>query len=96
MTAPSTDLSSNLPTTFQLVVQLVQAFAWPTVAIVCICILYKPLLEILRILKNRLEAGASIEIYQVKVGQAPTNLPSPSSGDIITADHMALIHSSWR
>jgi hypothetical protein len=96
MTAPASDFSSNGPTTLQLVVQLVQAFAWPSVAIVCICIFRKPLLEIIWTLKNRLEAGASIEIYQVKVGQAPTNLPSPSSGDIITADHMALIHSSWR
>ena len=96
MMAPSVDLSSNALATFQLAVQLVQAFAWPAVVIVCIYIFHKPLLAILRSLKDRMDAGASIEIYQVKVGQAPTNLPSPSSGDIITADHMALIHSSWR
>lgn len=90
------NLSNNAPTTFQLVVQLVQAFVWPVVAIICICVFHKPLLAILQSFKERMDAGASIEIYQVKVGQAPTNLPSPSSGEIITADHMALIHSSWR
>ena len=90
------NLSNNAPTTFQLVVQLVQAFLWPVVAIVFIGVFRKPLLAILQSLKDRMDAGASIEIYQVKVGQVPTNLPSPSSGEIITADHMALIHSSWR
>jgi len=89
-------LSSTASTTFQLELQLVQALAWPAVAILCIWVFHKPLLAILRSLKDRMDAGASIEIYQVKVGQVPTNLPSPSSGDVITADHMALIHSSWR
>jgi hypothetical protein len=96
MMTPSVELSTNAPTSFQLAVQLVQAFAWPAVAILCIWVFHKPLLAILRSLKDRMDAGASIEIYQVKVGQAPSNLPSPSSGDIITTDHMALIHSSWR
>jgi hypothetical protein len=43
-----------------------------------------------------MDAGASIEIYQVKLGQAPTNLPSAAIGETLTVDHIALIHSSWR
>ena len=90
------ELDSNVPATFQCFVQLVQAFAWPAVAIVCVFLFHKPLLAILRSLKDRMDAGASIEIYQVRLGQAPTNLASPSIGDLITTDHMALVHSSWR
>ena len=86
----------NSPTTLQLIVQLVQAFAWPAVAGIAIAVFYKPVRLILEGLKQRMDAGASIEIYQVKMGQAPTNLPAAALGELLTSDHMALIHSSWR
>jgi hypothetical protein len=43
-----------------------------------------------------MDANAPIKILQLEVGSAPTNLPTASSGEVITADFMALIHSSWR
>jgi hypothetical protein len=90
------DSPSNSPTTFQLVVELVQAFLWPGVAAIAITVFYKPIRSILEGLRQRMDAGASIEIYQVKVGQAPTNLPAAAAGETLTVDHMALVHSSWR
>jgi hypothetical protein len=90
------DTATNSPTTFQLAVQLVQAFAWPAVAVIAIAVFYKPIRSILEALRKRMDTGASIEIYQVKVGQAPNNLPAAAAGETLTADHMALIHSSWR
>lgn len=90
------DSTTNSPTTFQLTVQLVQAFAWPAVAAFTITVFYKPVRSLLEGLRQRMDAGASIEIYQVKVGQAPTNLQAAAAGETLTADHMALIHSSWR
>lgn len=88
--------TTNSPTTFQLTVQLVQAFAWPAVVAIAIAVFYKPIRSIMESLKKRMDAGATIEFYQVKVGQAPTNLPAAAIGEKLTADHMALIHSSWR
>jgi hypothetical protein len=79
-----------------LVVELVKALVWPVVAIIGLSIFHKPLLAILHGLERRLDAGASIKIYSVEVGQAPTNLPIPSKDEAVTANHMALIHSSWR
>jgi len=90
------DSTTDSSTTFQLTVQLVQAFVWPAVVTILIAVFYKPVRSILEGLKQRMDAGASIEIYQVKVGQAPTNLPVAAMGETLTADHMALIHSSWR
>lgn len=77
-------------------VELVKALAWPVVAIVGLLFFRKPLLAIFRGLAKRIDAGASIKIYSVEVGQAPTNLPVPSTNETITTNHMALIHSSWR
>jgi hypothetical protein len=77
-------------------VELVKALAWPVVAIVGLLFFRKPLLAIFRGLAKRIDAGASIKIYSVEVGQAPTNLPVPSIDEEITINHMALIHSSWR
>jgi hypothetical protein len=77
-------------------VELVKALAWPLVAIVGLLFFRKPLLAIFRGLAKRIDAGASIKIYSVEVGRAPTNLPVPSTDETITTNHMALIHSSWR
>jgi hypothetical protein len=77
-------------------VELIKAFAWPVIALVGLMFFRKPLLAILRGLAKRVEAGASIKIYSVEVGPAPTNLPIPSTDETITTNHMALIHSSWR
>jgi hypothetical protein len=54
------------------------------------------LLAILRGLERRIDAGASVKIYSVEVGQAPTSLSAPSKDEAVTSNHMALIHSSWR
>jgi hypothetical protein len=78
------------------VIELVTALAWPVVAVASLMVFHRPLLAILRGLERRIDAGASIKIYSVEVGQAPTNLPVPSTGEAITANHVALIHSSWR
>jgi hypothetical protein len=96
MVSGITDTTTTSPTTFQLTVQLVQAFAWPATAAVAIAVFHKPVRSLLEGLRQRMDSGASIEIYQVKVGQAPTNLSAAAAGEPLTADHMALIHSSWR
>ena len=80
----------------QLSVELVKALTWPTVAIVILVVCHKPLLAILRGLEGRINAGASIKIYSLEVGQAPTSLPVPAEDEAVTANHIALIHSSWR
>jgi hypothetical protein len=56
----------------------------------------KPLLAILHVLEKRIEDGSPIKILSVEVGLAPSNSPVPSTGEAVTANHLALIHSSWR
>ena len=92
MISGTPDSTTNSPTTFQ----LVRAFAWPAVAAFAIAVFYKSVRSLLEGLRQRMDAGASIEIYQVKVGQAPINLQAAAAGQTLTARHMALIHSSWR
>src|SRR5580704_17674469 len=71
-------------------------FAWPSIALIAITVFRKPIFAILYGLRQRVDAGASFEFWQIRLGAAPNNLPTPKEGATITADHMALIHSSWR
>ncbi len=75
---------------------LVGATAWPVVALIALFVFRKPAKAILKILERRIEGGASVKFYSVEVGPAPTNLPVPSQDEPITANHLALLHSSWR
>jgi hypothetical protein len=84
------------PQAFPIWVELVKALAWPVLAAMGILVFREPLLAIMHGLQRRIDAGASVKIYSVEVGQAPTNLPIPSINETVTANHMALIHSSWR
>jgi hypothetical protein len=77
-------------------VELVQAFAWPAVVATSIWIFHRPFLEILTGLRDRLKAGAPLKFYQFEVGQPPILLPAAAASELLTSDHMALIHSSWR
>src|SRR5687768_5307112 len=75
---------------------LIGAVAWPLVALIALFMFRKSAKAILQILEKRIENGASVKFYSVEVGQAPTNLPLPAKGEAITANHLALLHSSWR
>jgi hypothetical protein len=96
MLSPSPAIDVTSPQVLTLWVELVRALAWPVVAVVGFCFFRRPLLSILRGLGKRIDAGAPIKVYSFEVGQAPINLPAPSIGEVVTANHMALIHSSWR
>ena len=80
----------------RLAIEFVQAVAWPSIALIAITVFRKPIFAILYGLRQRVDAGASFEFWQIRLGAAPNNLPTPKEGATITADHMALIHSSWR
>src|SRR3954470_21677046 len=88
--------SSPMPQTVPDWIALIGAVAWPLVALIAIFIFRKPAKSILQILEKRIEGGASVKFYSVEVGQAPANLPLPAKGEAITANHLALLHSSWR
>ena len=96
MIIPPVDAPSPPPSTLQLMVELVKAVAWPIISAVVMCVFYKPIRGIVESVRQRINTGASIKFYQVEVGGAPTGLPVPASGEIVTSDHMALINSSRR
>jgi hypothetical protein len=77
-------------------VDLAKSLAWPLLALVAVIAFRRPISAILQTLERRIDAGASVKFYSVEVGQAPTNLPALAPGEAITANHLALIHTSWR
>ena len=57
----------------------------------------KPIKSLLESIKVTIDAGAAVKFGSwVVITPAPSRLPAPIIGTIITADYMALIHSSWR
>lgn len=96
MTLIPADAPLTISSTLQLVIELVKALAWPTIAAVAMAVFHKPLREIFESLRKRMDTGASMKIYQFEVGGAPTGLLAPASGEIVTKDHMAMVHSSRR
>lgn len=77
-------------------IKLVEILIWPMITVVIVILLYPHLRIVLNVLTERIKAGAKIETPWVTVDIVPTVLGSPSKGEIVTQNHMALIHSSWR
>lgn len=77
-------------------VKLVTALAW-SATVLGIILFFKSNLEIVfdAVIK-RIKAGAQIETPWFSVHALSTTLPMPEAGSSVTAEHLALIHSSWR
>ncbi len=77
-------------------VKLVAALAWPVTVIGVMFFFRSNLIVIFEALTKRIKAGAQIETPFFSVHALSTTLPLPEVGTLVTAEHLALIHSSWR
>jgi hypothetical protein len=77
-------------------VKLVAALAWPVTILGVLFFFKAKLAVIFEALTKRIQAGAQVETPWISVHALSTTLPLPESGDAVTAEHLALIHSSWR
>ncbi len=77
-------------------VRLIEVLAWPVTILIILGILYRQLSSLLLVLVDRIKAGAGLETPWLSVSAIPSDLEPPAQDEPITANHMALIHSSWR
>lgn len=73
------------------------AFAWPA-AVVGILVAYRgPVARLVNALVRRVERGDEVTIATwITLGKAVGPLKVPATDGLVTDDHLALIHRSWR
>jgi len=76
--------------------QALASLAWPALAGAFLVSYRAPLKALLRAALARVERGDELRIGIVTLGQAVGPLRLPQAGELITDDHLALIHRSWR
>lgn len=76
-------------------IKLVEVAAWPVAMLVLCLLFFQRLSDLLASLIRRIDSGSALETPWGSLG-APSQLKSPATNEKITADHVAIIHSSWR
>ena len=71
MPAPAPEVQPASFAAIQLAIEFVQAVVWPSIILVAITVFRKPIFAILHGLRERVDAGAPVEVWQIKVGAAP-------------------------
>jgi hypothetical protein len=75
---------------------LLQSIAWPVITVTLAILFRRPLIELARSLRHRIDAGSAIQTPWLSIGPAPALIDVPGATEQITEDHVALRHSSWR
>jgi hypothetical protein len=78
------------------VVKLVAAYAWPVALTLLLLLFRKELRSLLSSLVKRVEAGHALKTTWFSIDAPPVSLKAPASGELVKAEHLALVHSSWR
>jgi hypothetical protein len=82
--------------TAELWVTLLVGLAWPAfVAVLCVAYRRK-LSTVVQEISDRIARGDRIETPWLTLGNSAGPLKKPSASELITDDHLALIHRSWR
>ena len=75
---------------------VIAKLAWPILA-AALLYYYRSLVKsLLQVAVARVQRGDEIRVGIVTIGQAVGQLKLPSAGELLTDDHLALIHRSWR
>lgn len=70
---------------------------WALIAITCLLRYHKQITRLLEVLVRRVERGDEIKISTwITLGNSAGPLKIPPAEGIVTDDHIALIHRSWR
>ncbi len=78
-------------------VELLAKLAWPALILVLFVAYRKQIRRVGEAVIKRVERGDEVTIATwITLGKSTGQLKDPSTGDLITDDHVALIHRSWR
>ena len=78
-------------------IELLPKLVWPSLALIFFIVYRKPIRRIAESVMTRVEHGDEVSIATwITLGKSAGELKVPSKGDLITDDHLALIHRSWR
>ena len=81
------------------VAQIIDAIAsltWPVFIIVVVILNQDKFKKFLELLLCRFEGGAELVIGSFTIGKSVGELKEPKDNALVTDDHIALIHRSWR
>jgi hypothetical protein len=77
--------------------ELLAKLVWPALALIFFIVYRKQIRRVAEAVIGRVERGDEVTIATwITLGKSTGKLKAPSAGDLITDDHLALIHRSWR
>ena len=78
-------------------IELLPKLVWPVLALIFFIVYRKQIRRVAEAVIGRVERGDEVTIATwITLGKSTGKLKDPSTGDLITDDHLALIHRSWR
>lgn len=77
-------------------VALVNGLVWPMIAIGLLVRFRGPLSSSVELVLDRIARGDEIQTPWLTLGKSAGQIKKPSSSELITDDHLGLIHRSWR
>lgn len=78
------------------VIGAIASLAWPVFIIVVVILNQNKFKKFIELLLFRFEGGAEIVIGSFTIGKSVGKLKEPEGNALVTDDHIALIHRSWR
>jgi hypothetical protein len=75
---------------------LLAPLLWPLLALAFVLVFYKPILELFNSVVLRVKRGDELHLSILTIGKSAGPLTIPSGANLVTDDHLALIHRSWR
>lgn len=78
------------------VIDAIASLIWPVFVIVVVILNQDKFKKFIELLLNRFEGGAELVIGSFTIGKSVGKLKEPKGNALVTDDHIALIHRSWR
>ncbi len=75
---------------------LLAPLLWPLLTLAFVLAFYKPILELFNSVVLRIKRGDELHLSILTIGKSAGPLTIPSGANLVTDDHLALIHRSWR
>ncbi|MBB4805804.1 hypothetical protein HNP38_001076 [Chryseobacterium defluvii] len=76
--------------------KILEITIWPLFFLVAYLINRKKFNELINILFERIKGGSSFKISSIEIGAVPSSLPTINKGELITENHLGIVHTSWR
>jgi len=74
----------------------ISSLVWPLVMVSLLLVYRHPIQELLASFVGRIQHGDEVRIWSITIGRSAGKIKAPDIGGIVSDDHLALIHRSWR